>query len=190
VKKLLVLLLSLLLLLPAVSLGEGETRSVEFDDFVLTVSSNDLLQTGEEAGSSNLFVLFPDYDEAADSHPNILARWTAQTINAMSDAEVLDFCNGDMQSGIDSMTAAGVTVTNEQLHRAERDGETGAITVLYTLDIDVAALGLDMKTTVCMGVRYVPLGEKGTYYFTIGCETLEEAETLLACLDRNMTIKK
>ena len=108
----------------------------------------------------------------------------------LSDEEVLAFCSSVVHAGIRSLTAAGVSATNEQLLRAERDAETGAITVLFTLDADVAALGLDMQMTVCMGCRYIPFGEKGCCSFTLGCETVEEAEILIAYMDKNLYIRE
>ncbi|MBQ3486109.1 MAG: hypothetical protein IJA77_11495 [Clostridia bacterium] len=189
-KKLSILLLCLLLLLPAVSLGEAGTRIVEFDDFTLTVSESDLLLTGEDAGIENLFKVFPHHDAEAAAHPNIIARWTEQDLSGMNDTEAIDFCYGDMQAAIQSLTAQNLTVSNEQMLRAELDEETGAITVLYSLDVDTAALGQDMTMTVYMGCRYVPLGEKGTYYFTLGCSSAEEAKALLAYLDNSLVIRK
>lgn len=189
-KKWIALLLVLLLLLSAACLGEEERRIVEFDDFCIAVSDRDLLQLEEETGSTSLFRLFPDYDAATVSHPNIIAAWAPGILGDLSDEEVLVFCNSIMQVGIQSLTAEGVAVTNEQLLRAEQDAKTSAITVLFTLDADVTALGLDMRMTVCMGCRYIPFGEKGCCSFTLGCETVEEAEMLIAYMDKNLTIKQ
>lgn len=120
-KRMIALLLGLLLVFPAVSLSEDEARTVEFEDFTLVVGANDLLLTGDEAGSANIFKVFPNDDENAATHPNIIAWWTERVIGDLSDAEV-----------------AG----------------------------------------------------KGTYYFTVGCSTQEEAEALFSYLDTHLIIKK
>lgn len=189
-KKLSALLMLLLLLLPAVSLGEEGIRIVEFEDFRIAVSERDLLWLGEETGSSNILQLFPDYDEAAATHPNIIAAWTPEALPAFSDEQVPAFCSSLMQSGIQQLTAEGVVVTDAQLLRADWAADTGAITVLFTLDADVAALGLEMKMMVCMGCRYFSREGKGCYSFTVGCTTPEEAEMLFAYLDENLTMKE
>ena len=108
----------------------------------------------------------------------------------LSDEEVLAFCNSIMQVGIQSLTAEGVAVTNEQLLRAEQDAKIVAITVLFTLDVDVATLGLGGQMTLCMGWRYIPFGEKGCCSFTLGCEMMEEAEMLIAYMDKNLYIRE
>ena len=180
----------MLLLLPSACLGEEERRIVEFDDFCIEVSERDLLQQGEAVGLDTLFRLFPDYDEAAASHPNIIAAWVPGILYEVRDEDLLVFCSSVVHAGIRSLTAAGVSVTNEQLLRAERDAETGAITVLFTLDVDVATLGLGGQMTLCMGWRYIPFGEKGCCSFTLGCETVEEAEMLIAYMDKNLYIRE
>lgn len=189
-RKMIALLLSLLLLLPAVSVGEAERRAVEFEDFIIAVSERDLLQMGEETGSSSLFQLFPDYDATAASHPNIIATWVPGALDGLNDEQVLEFGNGVMQAAAQNLKANNIVVTNEEMLRIDRDEENGAITVLFTLEVDAAALGVDAKMDVYMGSRYVPLGEKGCYSFTVGCESVEEAEMMFDYLDRYLTIKK
>jgi len=189
-KNLCSLLLSLLLLLPAVVMGEAELRPVEFEDFIIIVGEGDLLQLGEETGSSSIFQLFPDYDVAAVSHPNIIATWIPSALDVRNDEQVLEFGKGVMQAAAQNLTANNIVVTNEKMLRIDREEENGVITVLFTLEVDVAALGMDAKMDVYMGSRYYSLGEKGCYSFTVGCESAEEAEMLFDYLDRNLTIKK
>lgn len=189
-KKLFAFLLCLMLLLPVVSLSETERHAVEFDDFIITVSDRDLLQMGEETGSSSLFQLFPDYDVAAVSHPNIIATWIPSALDGLNDEQVLAFGNGVMQAAAQNLTANNIVVTNEKMLRIDHDEENGVITVLFTLEVDATALGVDATMDVYMGSRYVPLGEKGCYSFTVGCESVEEAEMLFDYLDRYLTIKK
>lgn len=189
-RKMIALLLCLLLLLSAGSLGEAERRAVEFEDFTIAVGEQDLLQLGEEIGSSSIFRLFPAYDAAAVSHPNIIATWVPSPLDGLTNEQVLAFGNGVMQAAAQNLTANNIVVINEEMLRSDRNEADGAITVLFTLEVDAATLGVDAKMNVYMDSRYVPMGEKGCYSFTVGCESVEEAEMLFDYLDRHLTIKK
>ena len=45
-------------------------------------------------------------------------------LDEVRDEDLLVFCSSVVHAGIRSLTAAGVSATNEQLLRAERDAET------------------------------------------------------------------
>ncbi|MBE5814866.1 MAG: hypothetical protein E7320_06620 [Clostridiales bacterium] len=188
-KKWIVLLLSLLLLLPAAAQGETGARAVEFEDFIIHVGENDLLQMGE-AGAASLFQLFPDYDEAAQGHPNLSASLAPAAISVLTEEEAAFFAENVMQAGMQSLTGEGITVAGQQLLRGDLDAETGAVTVLFTLVVDASALGVEQTMQVYMGCRYYPVGDERSLSFTVGCTTPEEAEMLFAYLDQNLVIKK
>ncbi len=187
-QKWIVLLLSLLLMLPAAALSETGARAIEFDDFMIAVGENDLFQMSE-AGEESLFRLFPDYDEAAESHPNLIASTVLVPLAGLTEEEALLFAEGLMESGVRSLTAEGVIVSDKQLLRSDLDAETGAVTVLFTLVVDPSALGAEQTLQVCMGCRYIPVGEERCLAFTVGCTSQQEAEMLFAYLDQNLIIK-
>lgn len=189
-KSLIALLLSLVLLFPAASLGAGEDHLVEFDDFTLIVGSDDLLLMDEETRDTKLFELFPNANKEVTTHSNIIASWIDLDMSQFSDEQVAELCNNVLQSGVQSLTAEQIVVTNEQQLIAERDEETGTITMLFSLNVDTSAWGMDMKLSIYMGERYIPLGEKGTYRFTVSGATLEEMEMMFAYLDKNLMIKE
>lgn len=185
-KKWIVLLLSLLLLLPAAAQGETGARAVEFEDFIIHVGENDLLQMGE-AGAASLFQLFPDYDEAAQGHPNLIASVAPAAMSVLTEEEAVFFAENVMQAVMQSLTGEGITV---QLLRGDLDAETGAVTVLFALVVDASELGAEQTMQVYMGCRYYPVDDERSLSFTVGCTTQEEAEMLFAYLDQNLVIKK
>jgi len=130
-KKLIALLLTMMLLLPAVSLGESETYTVDFDDFILTVSSDDIIQKGQKTEGGVVFMLYPAYDETAVSHPNISSAWTAESLEGIDDATAPLFGAQVLQSIVDGLSAQNIAVTNDQLLDAQFDEETGSLTLAF-----------------------------------------------------------
>ncbi len=187
-KKILALLLSLMLLLPAIALGEAASNpdvyTVEFDDFYLTVNATDAVQKGEKANGGIVMMLYPDYDETAMMHPNINAVWTSEDVSAMGDIDATDFGNLVLTQSAQGLAAQGIAVANETLLAAERDEETGSMTLIMAMDADYTAVGLDLKVTLYMAQIYVPMGgEAGSYIFTLTGSSMEDVDALLDKLD-------
>ena len=191
-KKILALLLSLMLLLPAIALGEAASNpdvyAVEFDDFTITMNATDALQKGEKANGQVLFMLYPDYDETATMHPtmhpNINGVWTSEDVSDMGNVTPTDFGNLVLQQSVQGLAAQGVAVSNEALLAAERDEETGSMTLIMSYDADYTAVGLDLKVTLYMMQLYVPLGgDTGSYIFTLTGSSMEDVDALLNKLD-------
>lgn len=187
-KKILALLLSLMLLLPAIALGEAASNpdvyAVEFDDFTITLNATDALQKGEKANGQVLFMLYPDYDETSTMHPNINGVWTSEDVSDMGNVTPTDFGNLVLQQSVQGLAAQGVAVSNEALLAAERDEETGSMTLIMSYDADYTAVGLDLKVTLYMMQLYVPLGgDTGSYIFTLTGSSMEDVDALLNKLD-------
>lgn len=187
-KKILALLLSLMLLLPAIALGEAASNpdvyAVEFDDFTITLNATDALQKGEKANGQVLFMLYPDYDETATMHPTINGVWTSEDVSDMGNVTPTDFGNLVLQQSVQGLAAQGVAVSNEALLAAERDEETGSMTLIMSYDADYTAVGLDLKVTLYMMQLYVPLGgDTGSYIFTLTGSSMEDVDALLNKLD-------
>lgn len=187
-KKILALLLSLMLLLPAIALGEAasdpEVYTVEFDDFYLTVNATDAVQKGEKVEGSILMMLYPDYDETAIMHPNINAVWTSSDVSEMGDVDATTFGNLVLTQSAQGLIAQGVAVTNETLLAAERDEEAGTMTLIMSMDADYTAVGVDLKTPLYMVQIYMPMGgDAGSYIFTLTGASMDEVDALLAKLD-------
>lgn len=187
-KKILALLLSLMLLLPAIALGEAASNpdvyAVEFDDFTITLNATDALQKGEKSNGQVLFMLYPDYDETSTMHPNINGVWTSEDVSDMGNVTPTDFGNLVLQQSVQGLAAQGVAVSNEVLLTAERDEETGSMTLIMSYDADYTAVGLDLKATLYMVQLYVPLGgDAGSYIFTLTGSSLEDVDALLNKLD-------
>lgn len=188
-KKLLALLLSLLLLLPAVSLGESETYTVDFDDFILTVSSDDIIQKGQKTEGGVVFMLYPNYDEAAISHPNISSAWTAEGLDGVTTVTAPIFGAQVLQGIVDNLAAQNVIISNSQVLDAQFDEETGSLTLVFAMDADYSGMGVDVQLAMYMVQVYIPLGEKGTYVFAITSDTMEGADALLTYLGDNLAFK-
>lgn len=187
-KKILALLLSLMLLLPAIALGEAASNpdvyAVEFDDFTITLNATDALQKGEKANGQVLFMLYPDYDETSTMHPNINGVWTSEDVSDMGNVTPTDFGNLVLQQSVQGLAAQGVAVSNEALLAAERDEETDSMTLIMSYDADYTAVGLDLKVTLYMMQLYVPLGgDTGSYIFTLTGSSMEDVDALLNKLD-------
>ncbi|MBP3454568.1 MAG: hypothetical protein J6M20_12785 [Clostridia bacterium] len=187
-KKILALLLSLMLLLPAIALGEAASNpdayAVEFDDFTITMNATDALQKGEKANGQVLFMLYPDYDETATMHSNINAVWTSEDVSALGEIDATTFGNLVLTQSAQGLAAQGVAVSNEALLIAERDEETGSMTLIMSYDADYTAAGLDLKATLYMVQLYVPMGgDAGSYIFTLTGSSMEEVDALLNKLD-------
>lgn len=187
-KKILALLLSLMLLLPAIALGEAASNpdvyAVEFDDFTITLNATDALQKGEKSNGQVLFMLYPDYDETSTMHPNINGVWTSEDVSDMGNVTPTDFGNLVLQQSVQGLAAQGVAVSNEALLAAERDEETGSMTLIMSYDADYTAVGLDLKVTLYMMQLYVPLGgDTGSYIFTLTGSSMEDVDALLNKLD-------
>ena len=187
-KKILALLLSLMLLLPAIALGEAASNpdayAVEFDDFTITLNATDALQKGEKVNGQVLFMLYPDYDETATMHPNINGVWTSEDVRNMGNVTPADFGNLVLQQSVQGLAAQGIAVANELLLSAERNEATGHMTLIMSYDADYTAVGLDLKATLYMVQIYVPLGgDAGSYIFTLTGSSMEDVDALLNKLD-------
>ena len=187
-KKILALLLSLMLLLPVIALGEAASNpdayAVEFDDFIITLNATDALQKGEKANGQVLFMLYPDYDETSTMHSNINGVWTSEDVSAMGNVSPTDFGNLVLTQSAQGLIAQGVAVTNETLLTAERDEETGTMTLIMSMDADYTAVNVDLKTALYMVQLYVPMGgDAGSYIFTLTGSSMEDVDALLNKLD-------
>lgn len=189
-KKLIALLLTLALLLPAVSLGESETYTVDFDDFILTVSSDDIIQKGTKTEGGVVFMLYPDYDETSTSHPNISSAWTAEGLDGIDATTAPLFGAQVLQGIVDGLSAQNIVVTNNQLLDAQLDEETGSLTLAFAMDADYSGMGVDVQLAMYMVQVYIPLGEKGTYVFAITSDTMEGADAMLTYLGDNLAFKE
>lgn len=187
-KKILALLLSLMLLLPAIALGEAASDPnlyvVDFDDFTITLNATDAIQKGEKTNGQVLFMLYPDYDETVMMHPNINAVWTSEDVSQMGNVTPTDFGNLVLQQSAQGLAAQGIAVANEALLAAERDEETGSMTLIMSYDADYTGVGVDLKVTLYMVQLYVPMGgETGSYIFTLTGSSMEDVDALLDKLD-------
>ena len=187
-KKILALLLSLMLLLPAIALGEAatapETYTVEFDDFYLTVNATDAVQKGEKADGSIMMMLYPDYDEAALMHPNINVVWTSEDVSTLANIDPTQFGSLVLTQSAQGLAAQGVAVSNETLLAAEFETETNSLTLVMSYDADYTGAGRDLKATLYMVQLYVPMGgDAGSYIFTLTGSSMEDVDALLNKLD-------
>lgn len=177
-KKLLALLLSLMLLLPAVSFAEAaesvDVYPVEFDDFILYVTSYDIIQkaAAKEEGQL-LFMLYPAYDDASLTHPNINGVWTAQDLAAaLDDLDAAAFAQDVIDESVQGLTAQGIIATNPQLISAEK--VDGIMVLAYSMDMDYSGAGVDLQATIYQMQFYIGLGEKGSYVFTLSAYNADD----------------
>lgn len=182
-KKILALFLSLMLLLPAISLGEAASDPdlyvVDFEDFTIALNATDALQKGEKVNGQVLFMLYPDYDETAIMHPNINGVWTSEDVSDMGNVTPTDFGNLVLQQSTQGLAAQGIGIANEALLAADRDAETGAMTLVMSYDADYTSVGVDLKTSLYIVQIYVPLGEAGSYIFTLTASSMDGVDALL-----------
>lgn len=186
-KKILALLLSLMLLLPVVAMGEAASNpdvySVDLGDFSITITSDDLLQKGVKAEGSILFILYPAYDESNQFHCNLNAVWTAEDLSVIGVIGAEVFAQSVLEQSTAALAADGIAVDNSQLLNAVYDEETQSTTLIYSMDIDYTSVGLDLAITMYQLQLYMPVSEGNTYIFTISADTLENTEAMLAYLN-------
>lgn len=187
-KKILAVLLSLMLLLPAVSLGEAaevvDTYPVEFDDFTLYVTSYDIIQKAptKEEGQL-LFLLYPNYDETAVVFNNINGTWSSEnTLADLPEFDVNKFAQEQADFVAAQLTASGITASNSELHYAQKD-DNGVIVLAYSADVDYTGAGIDLVTTLYQAQYYKCMGEKGTYVFTVTAYHPDDLKELFSYLE-------
>lgn len=182
-KKFFALLLSLMLLLPAFALGEAlpavDTYTVEFEDFTITVTSEDIIQRGEKAEQQILFILYPAYDETSIYHPNINALWTAEDLGQLGSTPAEDFGNTVLEQSVQLLQQQGIAVTNPKLVEASFDEESKITTLITSMDADYSGAGIDLAISMCQMQMYVPMAEGGSYIFTLSSTSLEGLDALL-----------
>lgn len=186
-KKILALILSLMLLLPAIALGEAASNpdqyTVEFEDFTITVNAEDILQKGEKAEQQILFMLFPKYDETSSYHANINALWTAEDLGELGTIGAQTFGEMVLSQSQEQLSSQGIAASNAQLISAEFDEETRTTVLITSMDADYTGAGIDLKMNLCQMQMYIPMGDIGSYIFTLSADSLEGLDELLKYMD-------
>lgn len=187
-KKLIALLLCLMLCLPVVALGEAASNpdvyTVDLGDFTITLNAADILQKGEKAEGSIMFLLFPAYDETNTFHNNLNCSWTAADLSNLEGYDAQTYGELVLKQAISQLESQGIAASNAQLLTAEHDDETGSTTLITSMGMDYSGAGIDLQMTLFQIQIYVPAGEDGTYLFTISADTLDNAASLLTYLDQ------
>lgn len=186
-KKILALILSLMLLLPVVAMGEAasglDTYPVDLGDFSITVTSADIIQKGEKAEGVLLFQLLPSYDESSMFHNNLNGTWTASDLSIIGEIGAETYGNLVLEQSTQQLANQGIAVTNAQLVAAQFDENNLSTSLIVSMDVDYTAVGVDLVMTLYQLQMYVPVGEAGSYIFTISADSLENAEALMSYLD-------
>ena len=186
-KKILVLFLSLMLLMPVTVLGEVasglDTYPVNLGDFSITVTSADIIQKGEKAEGVLLFQLFPAYDENSMFHSNINGTWTAEDLSIIGEIGAETYGNVVLEQTSQQLASQGIAVSNTQLLYAEFDEETQSTSLIVSMDVDYTAVGVDLVMTLYQVQMYIPFGDGSSYIFTISSDTLENTETMMSYLE-------
>lgn len=182
-KKLLALVLSLVLLLPMVALGEtAEFQYVSFGDFSLAVSDADIYETYEKVNNQVMFAFFPNYDENAVFHPNFNAVWVDGDVTALGDVSVEAVGQSLVDGIVAGMEQQGVVCTDAQLLAAEQQ-EDGTVLTMFSMNADYTGMGMDLQTPLIYVQMWVSFGEKGSYIFTLTGTDLDTVQALLTRLD-------
>jgi len=187
-KKILAFLLALMLLLPAISLGEAaedvDIYPIEFDDFTLYATSYDAIQkAAAKENGQLLFLLYPNYDETAMLHNNINSIWISDNLlPSLPDLDINAFAQETLVSINQQLNDAGLAATNSQVISAEKD-DAGVILIVFSNDVDYSAAGIDLQATLYQAQYYICLGEKGTYFFTLTAYNPDELAAMFSYVE-------
>lgn len=187
-KKLIALLLSLMLLLPVVALGE-ETYSVDFEDFTLTISSADEIQKGVKAEGQLLFLLFPEYSDEDLFHNNINCSWMNMDVSLLGLFGAEAYAEMVLEQVKGQMVQQGVATSNEKVLNASFDAETKITTLTTFMTVDYSALGMDKVADLYQAQYYIPADDGTGYLFTLSAASAEGLEAMGVYLDKCLQMK-
>ena len=182
-KKLFAVLLSLMLLLPALAVGESGS-TVDFGDFTLTVQPGDYLEQDVKADGNVMFTLLPDYDENNSFHPNVNCTWTAEALSSMDDAQAQEFAQSVLTNTAAALEDMGVVVTDPMVLSAAYDADSFSYTLIQSMAVDYAPAGVDLQMElVQMQMYFCPGTFDGTYIFTFTASGIDKLLVLMNYLD-------
>lgn len=178
-KKLLTLVLALMLLC-----GVAMADVVDFGDFSMDLDPATMAAHYEKQEAQVFLNLFPNYDENADSHPNINVIWQEDVIDiaAQDPQEVAEVLMNEIYPGLESQ---GIKVSNVTLLGADHDEHEGvpALSVVYTYDVDYSGMGVDKQMTLFVAETFISQPGVGTYIFTCTAADLEGLQSLIDVLN-------
>lgn len=178
-KKLFALVLSLIMAFTCVSAlaqtAESSLMTYDFGDFTMDFDENMPGNIVDKADNQVFFTLYPNYSTENLFNSNIIIVW-GKASEDLSACDPTATCNVIVEKAASGMNAQNVATANAQILSAEMDelGGKAALSLLYTMDVDYTALGVDLKTMLYFAQAIVSDAAFGTYTFTITTDNYDD----------------
>lgn len=181
-KKLVSLLLTIALLLTAVSAfaetaADTKVQTLNFGDFSMDIDPEMKGDLGEKADNQVYLILYPLYNETGDQSTNFNAVWTEAGQELTED--LTDTTAQTIVAGVsEQLTAVGYTVTGSELLASQFTelGGLPCIALVYSVDLDVSGTAC----TLYYEQGIVSDAELGTWTFT---GTTQSTDLLMEAID-------
>lgn len=183
-KKVLALILSLMLLLPAAGLCEAaaDTITLDLGDFTMDVLPTDVYLTGQKTDGGQLFQLYPNYNQNNMFHRNMVGAWMSQNMaDVLAVISIEDFAAMMLDQATAQLAQQNIVVTNPQVVETSVTDEYATIT--FSFDVDYSGVGVDLAMTMVQKQIYVMKGAAGTYLFNLGAESIEGIDEMMMYFD-------
>lgn len=183
-KKLLSVLLSLMLLMPAAALAQTaeETVTVDFDDFTLELGANDVYETGEKVSNKVLVQVYADYDPNAGMADNFNIVWSDGDITvALDEVGIEAYARAMMEGTAGELESMGLALPEYRL--IDVVYENGVASVCTYMIVDYSGIGYPIQTAMYQLQVYLPQPDASTYVITFTSATEEGLNRLTGYLD-------
>lgn len=187
-KKLLALLVCLCLL-PLCALAEEASipegyRLEDFGDFTMPIAPNAVVFRHDREAEDGYFADIYYFDVLAkDFAPYITIWWRANNMTELTKHyHPLDYAKALRKDLVDMWTEAGMVISSSEAVLGQKKGDV--LTAMVTCRAEENSWFADAPHDVWMVQRQFGTYTMGTYYFEIYAQSREDAEALLADIDR------
>lgn len=187
-KKLLALLVCLCLL-PLCALAEEASipegyRLEDFGDFTMPIASNAVVFRHDRAAEDGYFADIYYIDVLAkDFAPYITIWWRANNMTELTKHwHPLDYAKVLRKDVVELWTEAGMIISSSDTVLSQKKGDV--LTAMVTCRVEENSWFADAPHDVWLVQRQFGTYTMGTYYFEIYAQSREDAEALLADIDR------
>ena len=187
-KKLLALLVCLCLL-PLCALAEEASipegyRLEDFGDFTMPIAPNAVVFRHDRAAEDGYFADIYYIDVLAkDFAPYITIWWRANNMTELTKHwHPLDYAKALRKDVVELWTEAGMIISSSDTVLSQKKGDV--LTAMVTCRVEENSWFADAPHDVWLVQRQFGTYTMGTYYFKIYAQSREDAEALLADIDR------
>ena len=174
-------LMLLLVLCLAAAPVLAETTAFDFGDFTMSFPSDANGNIADEiTDGAAFFIIYQDVEEGAQFTPNLNITWS-ESYEDLTAATPEENATSIATSAAAALEGQGIKVANTQVVGASMDeiGGKPALSVVYSVDVDYTAVGLDLQTTLYCVQGIVSEEALGTYTFTITTNDMTTVQPLM-----------